>query len=71
MPRIRTPAAITAWYLFRGNKTEAMRQAGMTRGTFYNRIDQPGELKLSELGPLVKTNELTDEQIVTIVRAWS
>ena len=71
MPKIRTPASITAWYLFRGNKTEAMRQTGMTRGTFYKRIDQPGELKLSELGPLAKANDLTDEQIVTIVRAWS
>ena len=71
MPHIRTPASITAWYLFRGNKTEAMRKAGMTRGTFYNRIDQPGEVKLKELGRLVEANDLTDEQIVTIVRAWS
>ena len=71
MPHIRTPANITAWYLFRGNKTESMKAAGMTRGTFYNRIDQPGDLKLSELGPLVKANDLTDEQIATIVRAWS
>lgn len=71
MPRIRTPATLTAWYLFRGNKTEAIRQTGMTRGTFYNRIDHPGDLKLSELGPLVEANGLTDEQIVTIIRAWS
>ena len=71
MPRIRTPATLTAWYLFRGNKAEAMRQTGMTNGTFYNRVDQPGELRLREFGPLAKLNELTDEQIATIVRAWS
>lgn len=70
MPRIRTPATITQWYLFRGNKTEAMRKTGMTRGTFYNRIDHPGDLRLKELGQLVKLNDLTDEQIVKIVRAW-
>lgn len=71
MPRMRTPATLTAWYLFRGNKSDTMRKTGITRKTFYNRIDHPGELKLSELGPLVEANELTDEQIVTIVRAWS
>lgn len=70
MPRIRTPATITAWYLFRGNKTEAMRKTGMTRRTFYNRVDHPGDLKLKELGPLAKVNDLTDEQIVKIIRAW-
>lgn len=71
MPRIRTPVTIAQWYLFRGNKTEAMRKTGMVRGTYYNREKAPGDLKLSELGPLVKVNDLTDEQIVKLVRAWS
>lgn len=71
MPRIRTPDTLTAWYLFRGNKSDTMRRAGITRKTFYHRIDHPGDLKLSELGPLAAANGLTDEQIVTIVRAWS
>lgn len=70
MPRIRTPATITEWYLFRCKKSEVMRQTGMTRGTLYNRIDKPGNIKLSELGQLVKANELTDEQIAHIVRMW-
>lgn len=47
-----------------------MRQTGMTRGTLYNRIGKPGDLKLSELGQLVKMNDLTDEQIVKLIRAW-
>ena len=70
MPRIQTPATITEWYLFRCNKSEVMRQTGMTRGTLYNRIGKPGDLKLSELGQLVKMNDLTDEQIVKLIRAW-
>lgn len=69
MPRV-TPESKTRWYLFRCNKAEAVRKTGITRGTLYNRIDHPGDVKLSELGPLVKVNDLTDEQIVKIVRAW-
>lgn len=70
MPRIRTPSTITSWYLFRCNKAEAVRKTGITKGTLYNRINRPGNVKLSELGPLAKVNDLTDEQIVKIVRAW-
>jgi len=70
MPRIRTPATITQWYLFRVNKTEAAKKTGMPRGTLYRRLDHPGDLRLKELGQLVKLNDLTDEEIVTIVRAW-
>lgn len=69
MPRV-TPESKTKWYLFRCNKSEVMRQTGMTRGTLYNRIGKPGDLKLSELGQLVKMNDLTDEQIVKLIRAW-
>lgn len=69
MPRV-TPEAKTRWYLFRGNKALLGRQAGMTRCTFYNRMERPGDLKLSELGPLVKANDLTDEEIAYIVRLW-
>lgn len=69
MPRV-TPDAETRWYLFRGNKTEIARKTGMTRETVYNRIKKPGDIKLTELGQLVAANDLTDEQIVKIVRAW-
>ena len=70
MPRIRTPATITQWYLFREKKTVLERKTGVKLRTIYNRIESPGEVRLSELGPLVKANDLTDEQIVKIVRAW-
>ena len=69
MPRV-TPESKTRWYLFRGNKTETARRTGIERGTLYNRIKKPGDVKLSELGPLAEANGLTDEQIVKIVRAW-
>ena len=69
MPRIRTPATITEWYLLRGKRADIIQQAGMTKSIYYNRKENPGELRLHEFGPLAK--DLTDEQIVTIVRAWS
>lgn len=69
MPRV-TPEAKTKWYLFRGNKSDLERQTGIKRRTLYDRIEKPGNIKLSELGQLVKMNDLTDEQIVKIVRAW-
>ena len=71
MPKVRTRETETVRILLRGNKTEAMKKAGMTRGTFYNRIDRPGELKLSEIGPIAEANDLTDAEIVQIVRLWS
>lgn len=70
MPRIRTPATITQWYLFREKKTVLERKTGVKVRTIYNRIDNPGDVRLSELGPLAKANNLTDEQIVKVVRAW-
>lgn len=69
MPRV-TPEAKTKWYLFRGNKSDLERQTGIKRRTLYDRIEKPGNIKLSELGQLVKANDLTDEQIIKIVRAW-
>ena len=69
MPRI-TPESKTKWYLFRGNKSDLERQTGIKRRTLYDRIEKPGNIKLSELGQLVKANELTDEQIAHIVRMW-
>lgn len=69
MPRV-TPEAKTRWYLFREKKTVLERKTGVKLRTIYNRIESPGEVRLSELGPLVKANDLTDEQIVKIVRAW-
>lgn len=69
MPRV-TPEAKTKWYLFRGNKTEIAKRTGITRETIYNRIKKPGDIKLSEFGQLVTINDLTDEQIINIVRAW-
>ncbi len=69
MPRV-TPEAKTKWYLFRGNKSDLERQTGIKRRTLYDRIEKPGNIKLSELGQLVKMNDLTDEQIVKLIRAW-
>lgn len=69
MPRV-TPDAKTRWYLFRGNKTEMAKRTGIKRETIYNRIRKPGNIRLSELGQLVAVNDLTDEQIINIVRAW-
>ena len=69
MPRV-TPEAKTKWYLFRGNKSDLERQTGIKRRTLYDRIEKPENIKLSELGQLVKANELTDEQIAHIVRMW-
>lgn len=69
MPRV-TPEAKTRWYLLRGNKSDLERQTGINRRTLYDRIEKPGNIKLSELGQLVKANELTDEQIAHIVRMW-
>ena len=71
MPKVRTRETETVRILLRGNKSEAMRKAGMTRGTFYNRVDHPGELKLSEIGPIAEANDLTDAEIAQIVRMWS
>lgn len=68
MPRIRTPATITEWYLLRGKRSDIIQKTGMTKSIYYSRKDNPGDLKLQEVGPLAK--DLTDEQIVEIVRAW-
>ena len=68
MPWIRTPANITVRKLFSGNQSEAMKRARMTNGTFYARKKHPGDIKLSELGPLAA--DLNDEEIIEIVRAW-
>ena len=40
------------------------------RKTAYQRRDRPGTLTLEELAILAKENELDDEEIVTIVRAY-
>ena len=69
MPRLRTPAAITAKILFFGKQTDIRKRSGMSNGTYYNRKENPGKITLAELGTLAA--DLTDEEIVKLVRAWS
>lgn len=69
MPRT-DPKAKTKWYLFRGNKAELERKTGISRTTLYDRIKNPGSIKLSEFGQLAMANRLTDEQIAHIVKLW-
>lgn len=69
MPRV-TPESKTKWYLLRGKRAEIARWLGVDRRTIYNRLEKPGELRLSELAILAKKNELSDEQIAHIVKLW-
>lgn len=71
MPRIRTPASITARYLYSGNQSDLERQTGIIRRTLWNRRNKdPGATTLREFGALIKANGLDDEEILEIVRAW-
>ena len=65
-----TPAAKTRWYFLRGNKAEIARRLGVVTKTVYNRINRPGDIRLTELAALAKMNDLTDEQIAHVVRMW-
>ncbi len=73
MPRIRnpeTPESITVFYLYRGKKTEIAKKTGMNRRTIWNRENlDPGKTTLREFGRMAE--DLTDEAILKIVRAWS
>lgn len=68
MPWLKTAENVTIKELFRGNNTKAMKNAGMTRTTYYSRKKNPGAITLKEFGPL--SENLSDETIVEIVRAW-
>ena len=75
MPRIRTRETETIRLLYNcPNKSEAARQAGMARGTFYNRHKTPKDVRkttIAEFGALVAYNNLDDEEIIKLVRMWS
>ena len=68
MPKIRTPDETARFYLFRGDKKRIAEASGMVRQTLYSRIQKPGMLRLDELSAICKYQELTDAEIIQIVR---
>lgn len=70
MPKVQTPDNTTRKILFRKNKAEIMRMLGLaSRKSVYERIENPGKnIRLREFGVLAE--ELTDQEIVTIVRGY-
>lgn len=70
MPHIRTPASIAVRYLYKGNQSELERKTGILRRTLFNRRKDPGMTTLKEFGALAEANDLTDGEIIEIVRAY-
>ena len=70
MPKVRTPDNTARLYLFeKRNVAQITRMLGLgSRKSVYERIENPGNIKLKELGILAE--KLTDEEIVTVVRAY-
>ena len=68
MPRVRTPDDTARFYLFRGTRKKIAEAAGLPRQILYDRIKKPGQLKLDELSAICKYQDLTDAEIIRIIR---
>ena len=71
MPRVRTPDSTARRYLFGEPITKLTRAVGWgSRTTAYQRKDRPDTITIGELAVLAKENELTDEEILTVVKGY-
>lgn len=67
MPHIRTPDNTARKYLFTGNRSDLIRNTGITRRRMYAIIADPGKATADELAALVREQELTAEELYKVI----
>lgn len=67
MPKIRTPDNTFRKYLFTGNRSDLIRNTGITRRRLYAIIADPGKTSADELAALVREQELTAEELYKVI----
>lgn len=67
MPKIRTPDNTARKYLFTGNRSDLIRNTGITRRRMYAIIADPGKATADELAALVREQELTAEELYKVI----
>lgn len=71
MPSIRTPDSTARRLLFGTSLAKLTKAVGWgSRNTAYSRKMNPETITIGELAILAKENELTDEEIVTVVKGY-
>lgn len=67
MPAIRTPDNTFRKYLFSGNRSDLIRNTGITRRRLYAIIADPGKTSADELAALVREQGLDAEELYKII----
>lgn len=67
MPKIRTPDNTFRKYLFSGNRSDLIRNTGITRRRLYAIIADPGKTSADELAALVREQGLNAEELFKII----
>lgn len=67
MPKIRTPDNTFRKYLLTGNRSDLIRNTGITRRRLYAIIADPGKTSADELAALVREQELTAEELYKVI----
>lgn len=67
MPKIRTPDNTFRKYLFSGNRSDLIRNTGITRRRLYAIIAEPGKTSADELAALVREQGLNAEELFKII----
>lgn len=71
MPFIRTPDSIARRYLFGKPIAKLTRAVGWgSRNTAYSRKMNPETITIAELAILARENELSDDEILTVVKGY-
>lgn len=68
MPKLKTPDTQARHILFRASDSALARMTGACRQTMAKRKEKPGTLTLDELAALVEGQDITDEELVYVVR---
>lgn len=67
MPYIRTPDNTFRKYLFSGNRSDLIRNTGITRRRLYAIIADPGKTSADELAALVREQGLTADELYKVI----
>ena len=67
MPRIRTPDNTFRKYLLTGNRSDLIRNTGITRRRLYAIIAEPGKTSADELAALVREQGITADELFKII----
>lgn len=68
MAILQSPDPHARRVLFGGNMSRLARETGLTRGLLIRRKQRPGDTTLAEFGLIAHSLDLTDAEIVALVR---